>query len=807
MYPTETTQLLEERDKHVSQINPPASGAVRARILGVLLMAAFLMVPGTVLSQTLGPNGVPVCTANNDQIIPAIVSDGNGGTIIAWSDYRDGNWNIYAQRSNASGVALWTMDGVAICLAADSQQLPQIVTDGSNGAIITWQDYRSGGDYDIYAQRVNGSGAVQWTLDGVPVCTAAFDQFKVEMISDGLGGAIFTWEDNRSNVVNCPDIYAERVDATGASLWTANGVSICNQAGAQHDPRLVSDGLGGAFITWSDQRAGDYDIYTQRIASGGAVQWTTNGVATCTMATDQFKPDICSDGADGVIITWYDYRATTDFNIYAQRQGPSGAIVWVVDGVVMNNNVAYDQINPRIVSDDSGGAIIVWQDYITGITSDVYAQRMATADGAVKWTATGIIICTAAGDQRNPQIVTDGNSGAFITWADYRNLDTINTDVYAQRIAANAAINWPATGYLICDADSSQSHLAMASDGNFGAVVAWQDLRNGNWDIYAQGFNVSGAQDHHDVGCTKILVPTGIMDSGTIVTPACSVYNFGTASESYTVRMKIGAAYNETALVSVHAAGTYVHVTFATWTAMPTGNLVVTCSTELATDLVSANNKATDSVQVQPTAVHDVGCTRILAPASDVDSGSSVTPACSLYNFGTGAESYSVRMRIGSFYDTIAAVTNHAAGARIYVTFPVWSVQQAPGSYRARCSTELATDLVPTNNKTTGSVRVQPLTGMEEGLLGLPRAFMLEAPKPNPFTQQTMIRYALPRTSLVALRIYSATGKLLKTLVHGSQTPGYYSLRTTGLSLPEGIYLLRAEFGAVSFTRKLVKIQ
>ena len=465
------------------------NGALRARILGALLMAAFLMVPGVVLSQPWVQNGFAVCTANNDQIIPAIVSDGNGGSIIAWSDYRNGNWDIYAQRANGTGV-LWTADGVAICTASDSQQQPQIVSDGSNGAIIAWYDYRNG-NYDIYAQRVNASGAVLWTADGVPICTAAFDQFNIAMIGDGFGGAILTWEDNRSNVVNCPDIYAERVDATGASLWTADGVSVCNEASAQHGPRLVSDGSGGAFVTWYDHRAGDYDIYTQRIASGGAVQWTTNGVATCTMGTDQLKPDICSDDAAGVIITWYDYRSTTDYDIYAQRVGPGGAIVWAVDGVVMNNNEGYDQINPRIVSDDIGGAIIVWQDYITGITSDVYAQRVAAA-GAVQWTATGVIICTAAGDQRNPQIVTDGNSGAFITWADYRNIDTTNSDVYAQRIAADATINWPATGYLICDADSSQSHLAMASDGNFGAVVAWQDYRNGNWDIYAQGFDVSG---------------------------------------------------------------------------------------------------------------------------------------------------------------------------------------------------------------------------------------------------------------------------------------------------------------------------
>jgi hypothetical protein len=114
------------------------------------------------------------------------------------------------------------------------------------------------------------------------------------------------------------------------------------------------------------------------------------------------------------------------------------------------------------------------------------------AAGAVQWTATGVIICTAAGDQRNPQIVTDGNSGAFVTWADYRNPDTTNSDVYAQRIAANAAINWSADGYLICDADNGQSLLAMASDGNLGAIVAWQDYRNGNWDIYTQGFDIFG---------------------------------------------------------------------------------------------------------------------------------------------------------------------------------------------------------------------------------------------------------------------------------------------------------------------------
>jgi len=319
-----------------------------------------------------------------------------------------------------------------------------------------------------------------------------FNQDTIAMTSDGLGGAILTWQDYRSNN-GFADIYAQRLNSSGAGLWTANGVSVCNQAASQLGPKLINDGSGGAFITWYDNRAGNFDIYTQRISSGGAPMYTTNGVATCTMATDQLKPDICSDGAGGVIIVWYDYRSTTDYNIYAQRQGPALATVWAVDGVVMNNNVAYNQIDPKIVSDGMGGAIISWTDYRTGAgpgTADIYSQRV-NSTGAVQWTATGIIICTASGDQIKSQLVSDGNNGAYIVWEDHRNAG--NSDIYAQRIASNAAITWSANGFGICTFANDQLNPMIVSNGNLGAMVVWQDYRSGNnFDIYLNGFNTSG---------------------------------------------------------------------------------------------------------------------------------------------------------------------------------------------------------------------------------------------------------------------------------------------------------------------------
>ena len=101
-----------------------------------------------------------ICTATGDQQNPQVISDGAGGAIITWWDVRSGIADIYAQRVNASGVVQWTANGVAICTATNEQYYPQLVSDGAGGAIITWHDRRSGSNWDIYAQNVCSFGSI-----------------------------------------------------------------------------------------------------------------------------------------------------------------------------------------------------------------------------------------------------------------------------------------------------------------------------------------------------------------------------------------------------------------------------------------------------------------------------------------------------------------------------------------------------------------------------------------------------------------------------------------------------------------------
>ncbi|MCX5754269.1 MAG: hypothetical protein NTW97_11640, partial [Candidatus Krumholzibacteria bacterium] len=438
-------------------------------------------------------NGVPVCAAAGDQTYPAIISDGVGGAIITWMDERTGGkTDIYAQRVDASGVPQWTADGVPVCTAAGDMNNPVILPDVVGGAIIGWEDGRSGSYSDIYVQRVNAAGAPQWAADGVAVCTAANWQMYPKLASDGAGGTIIDWWDQRAGGY---DIYAQRVDASGSVRWAMDGVGICTLAGTQYGNDIASDDAGGAIVTWYDERSGNKDIYAQRVDASGVVRWVIDGIAICAASGSQYHPLPISDGAGGVIISWDDLRSG-GYDVYAQRVDTSGSILWAPNGVAICAATG-NQSSSRIVSDGAGGAIIAWGDRRSG-NSDIYTQRINTS-GVVQWTADGLPVCSATGARSISQVIADGAFGAIIIWSDIR--DTVNNEIYVQRVDGSGAAQWTADGVAATRTGSQQSTASIASDGAGGAIVAYEDDRSGgNGDVYVQRVDAFGTIEWTEEG-------------------------------------------------------------------------------------------------------------------------------------------------------------------------------------------------------------------------------------------------------------------------------------------------------------------
>ena len=185
-----------------------------------------------------------------DQTNASVCPDGTGGLYLMWRDTRTSGVELRVLRLDPSGgvVTGWPAEGMSLVANGATPHTPVTSPDGAGGLLAAWCE-RRGGPGDIRAQRVTATGQRAWSDSGRVVCAESHEQYAPALIADGAAGAILAWEDHRTGPA---DIYAQRVLADGSLAWAVDGVPIVAAPGSQFDVGLVPDGEGGAVATWSD---------------------------------------------------------------------------------------------------------------------------------------------------------------------------------------------------------------------------------------------------------------------------------------------------------------------------------------------------------------------------------------------------------------------------------------------------------------------------------------------------------------------------------------------------------------------------
>ena len=368
-----------------------------------------------------------------------------------------------------------TLNNTPVCTFTNDDANPAAVTDGAGGTIVVWEDRRSFA-YDIYAQKVNAGGVPQWTANGVGVCTAPYDQLKPFVFADGVGGAYIVWSDARISGLNY--IYGQHIDTSGTPLWAANGKRLASNFDCLNLD-VVEDGSGGFFICYYNV---DSYIYGQHIDNQGNKLWGLSDMVICnsTNVMSQANPKMASDGSGGVIITWQDSRTPTPANnkdIYAQRINASGQIQWPANGVSVKTGTAYEHL-PSIVSDGAGGAIIAWTILSNTPPIGTYAQRINAA-GVRQWPVEGVTLTTTLSSYVH--LLADGTNGALAYWSDYRfeTVGNLTQQVYTQKLDAQGVVQWPVNGISLNDiANYSQLKPFAYTNGDGSFYFAYTQLSN-----------------------------------------------------------------------------------------------------------------------------------------------------------------------------------------------------------------------------------------------------------------------------------------------------------------------------------------
>jgi len=102
--------------------------------------------------------------------------------------------------------------------------------------------------------------------------------------------------------------------------------------------------------------------------------------------------------------------------------------------------------------------------------------------------------------------------------------------------------------------------------------------------------------------------------------------------------------------------------------------------------------------------------------------------------------------------------------------------------------------------KTIGEIRVTQ---------NLPKVFKVEPNYPNPFNPETVIKYQIPKSSQVLIKVYNLNGQEIRTLESSVKEPGYYQIIWNGRNddgklVASGEYILSVLAGEFTHTRKMV---
>lgn len=430
---------------------------------------------GTVIDSS----SIAICTVDRSQGWPSVAFDGTN-YLVVWHDWRIGvRYDLYATRVDTSGAVL-DSSGVPISAASGWQHTPSVAFGGAN-YLVVWEDSRGGDGFDIYCARVDTS-VVVLDSSGVPICTAVDDQRDPSVAFDGTNFLV-VWEDRRDGFDY--EIFGARIDTSGTVL-DSSAIRICAAFDDQWNPSVAFDGTN-YLVIWQDGRSGvDPHIWGARVDTSGTVL----DFMTISAAPDgQGCPSLAFDG-DNYLAVWQNYRSGTDYEIYGARIDTSGAVL-DSSGICIRSG-AFMPALPCVTFGDST-YMVVWNEWGIGTDDDIYGARLARSGEVLD--STGVAISTGANWQGSPSLAF-GGAQYFVAWEDNRR-DTL--DIYGARISETGIVLDP-SGIAICSTSGQQASPSSGSDGT-EYIVVWEDLRSGvSRDIYGARVSASGA----------VLDPSGI---------------------------------------------------------------------------------------------------------------------------------------------------------------------------------------------------------------------------------------------------------------------------------------------------------
>uniref|UniRef100_A0A7V2ZHG4 T9SS type A sorting domain-containing protein n=1 Tax=Ignavibacterium album TaxID=591197 RepID=A0A7V2ZHG4_9BACT len=227
--------------------------------------ATLLFGKFTLLNDSITVNKKTISKSNENVISYATTLIGNDLYINWYSQEKQKT--IYHQLISSDGTLKWGNEGKLVTTKRGQNSNSQFTVMHKN-IFVSWvNDY--GNDKNIYAQLFDLNGNKLWKEASSAVIEFEGDQFGQKVISDNRGNFIVAWIDRRFSK-QFGNVYAQKLNENGEMQWTKTGIDLGTYTNSEKSYlNLISDEQGGAIAIFKDKREKKSEIYGQKIYSTG----------------------------------------------------------------------------------------------------------------------------------------------------------------------------------------------------------------------------------------------------------------------------------------------------------------------------------------------------------------------------------------------------------------------------------------------------------------------------------------------------------------------------------------------------------
>jgi hypothetical protein len=355
----------------------------------------------------------------------------------------------------------WTAAKRLTWTSGDSEH-PAVAVDSGNTIHVVYRDDISG-NFEIYYKK-STDGGLAWTTKRLT--WTAGDSFKPAIALDSSNTIHVVWSDNTAGN---EEIYHQRSTNGGVTWGSAKRLTWT--AGDSFRPEIALDSYDTVHVVWTDDTLGwpNHEIYYRKSTDGGDT-WVGTKRLTWN-AGMSVSPAIALDSINTIHVFWDD-STTGNHEIYYKKSTDGGSTWGIAKRLTWNSGMSY---SPVVVLDSSDNMNMVWYDITPG-NFEIYFRR--SIDGGTNWSAATRITWNT-GSSFASDIAVDASGHINVAWED----DTPgNYEIYFKR-STNGGVSWSAAKRLTWNAENSFSP-EIAVDSSSNIHVLWYDHTPGNFEIY-----------------------------------------------------------------------------------------------------------------------------------------------------------------------------------------------------------------------------------------------------------------------------------------------------------------------------------